>query len=170
MSVRVVISIEPPELLVAGILAGSRRERGRLVRSRGVSPGARKVIGRERPITAVYATFNHRTSSGIVGRLPYDRIPTRKIFAVTRKKSVMVAIETRTVRTMCHSGGSATSVRRNIVIGPKTGASEKPTASDESGFVISTATKNHGDIISIVIGAIICCASFSELQTAPAIA
>jgi hypothetical protein len=31
-----------------------------------------------------YATFSQRQSSGIVGRLPYDRMPVRKIFAVTQ--------------------------------------------------------------------------------------
>src|ERR1041385_5816820 len=86
----------------------------------------------------------------MVGRFPYDRMPTRKTFAVTRKKSVMVMMETTIETAMCQSGGSATSVRRNMVIGPKTGASEKPTASCESGFVINTATRNQGSIISMV--------------------
>src|SRR5438552_4586037 len=75
-------------------------------------------IGTQRP----HATFIHRHSSGIVGRLPYERMPTRKIFAVAQKKAAIVTRETRIETAMCQSGGSETSVRTNIVIGPKTGA------------------------------------------------
>ena len=82
----------------------------------------------------------------------------------------IVAIETPIVVAICSGGGSATSVRMNIVIGPKTGASEKPTAILESGLVMRPASRNHGSIITIEIGAMSCCASFSELQTAPPIA
>ena len=53
-------------------------------------------------------------------------MPTRKIFAVTQKKQQMVAMETAIDSATCHAGGSETSVRTNIVSGPKTGLSEKP--------------------------------------------
>ena len=52
-------------------------------------------------------------------------MPTRKIFAVTQKKTKIVASETPIDSRMCQTGGSETSVRTNIVIGPKTGESEK---------------------------------------------
>ena len=71
---------------------------------------------------------------------------------------------------MCHTGGSVTSVRTNIVIGPKTGESEKPTANGASGLMMIGIIRNQGIIMTIMIGAMNCCASFSELQTAPAIA
>src|SRR5215213_11517326 len=83
-----------------------------------------------------HATLSQRQSSGIVGRLPYDRMPTRKILPVTQKKTRIVAKETAIEVATCQSGGSLTSVRTNIVIGPHTGASEKPTASFESGFMM----------------------------------
>src|SRR5712692_9491486 len=97
-------------------------------------------------------------------------MPIRKIFAVAQKKAQMVAIDTRMDTTMCHMGGSATSVRTYIVIGSNTGASDNPMAMFESGFVMMPTSRNHGSIISIVIGMMSCCASFSELQTAPPIA
>ena len=50
---------------------------------------------------------------------------------------------------MCHIGGSEATVRANIVTGPNTGASENPTASDESGFVMIGNIKNQGIIITI---------------------
>ena len=71
---------------------------------------------------------------------------------------------------MCVIGGSPTSVRTNIVSGPNTGASEKPTASGESGLVMMAAIRNQGSIMIMVIGMMSCCASFSELQAAPPMA
>src|SRR6478672_3392495 len=97
-------------------------------------------------------------------------MPTRKIFAVTQRKSAIVAIETRIETAIWIGGGSETSVRTYIVIGPKTGDIEKVVASVESGLVIRPTTRNHGRNITIVIGAISCCASRSELQAAPPIA
>ena len=105
-----------------------------------------------------------------MGRFPYDRIPTRKIFAVNQKNTAIVASETAIVVITCVIGGSATSVRMNIVIGPNTGASEKPTARPESGFVIRPASRIQGSIMINVMGAMSCCASRSELHTAPPIA
>src|SRR4051794_41049712 len=93
------------------------------------------------------ATFTQRHSSGNVGRFPYDRMPTLKIFAVIQKKRAMVTIDTPIVVRTWDIGGSATSVRMNIVIGQNTGASEKPTARPESGLVISPASRNHGSIM-----------------------
>src|SRR6266540_821352 len=116
------------------------------------------------------ATFTHLHNSGMVGRFPYERMPTRKIFAVAQKKAAIVAMEMRIDNRMCHMGGSATSVRTYIVIGPKTGAREKPTERFESGFVMMATRRNHGSIMIMVIGAMSCCASFSELQIAPPIA
>src|SRR2546430_839177 len=83
-----------------------------------------------------HATFIQRHSSGIVGRFPYERMPTRKIFAVAQKKTKMVAMETAIDRAMCHIGGSDATVRANIVTGPNTGISEKATAICESGLVM----------------------------------
>src|SRR6266849_4198962 len=97
-------------------------------------------------------------------------MPTRKILAVTQKKARMVAIEMAIDNRMCHTGGSETSVRTNMVIGPNTGDSEKPTDSDESGLVMMATIRNHGSIMIMEIGAMSCCASFSELQTAPPMA
>src|SRR5258708_4233750 len=94
-------------------------------------------------------------------------MPTRKIFAVAQKNAATVAIETAIVIAICESGGSAIRMRTNIVSGPNTGASDRPTTNGESGFVIRTMIRNHGSIIDIVIGAMSCCASFSELQIAP---
>src|SRR5712691_6242683 len=107
------------------------------------------------------ATFTHLQSSGSVGRLPYERIPTRKIFAVAQKKAAIVAMETRIDSRMCQMGGSETSVRTYIVIGPNTGASEKPTERFESGLVMMPKSRNHGSIMSSVMGMMSCCASFS---------
>src|SRR5258708_2898846 len=114
-----------------------------------------------------HATFIQRRNSGIVGRLPYERMPTRKIFAVAQKNPATVAMETRMLSAICDIGGSATRIRTNIVNGPNTGAIERPTTNGESGFVIRTMIRNHGNIIDIVIGAMSCCASLSELQIAP---
>jgi hypothetical protein len=63
----------------------------------------------------------------MVGRFPYDRIPTRKTFAVAQKNTAMVTSETAMETAMCHAGGSDATTRANMVTGPKTGASEKPT-------------------------------------------
>src|SRR5689334_20680891 len=116
------------------------------------------------------ATFSQRMSSGMVGRLPYERMPTRKIFAVTQKNTTIVAIATTIDNATCHIGGSDTSVRTYMVSGPNTGESEKPTARLDSGLVRMPAIRNHGSIMIMVIGAMSCCASFSELQTEPPIA
>src|SRR5712692_9265559 len=97
-------------------------------------------------------------------------MPRRKILAVAQKKTKIVAMETAMDSRMCHTGGSETSVRTNMVIGPKTGESEKPTASDESGLVMMATIMNQGSIMIMEIGAMSCCASFSELQTAPPMA
>src|SRR5216684_9413800 len=97
-------------------------------------------------------------------------MPTRKIFAVTEKNTTIVAIETAIDSRMCQTGGSETRVRTNIVIGPKTGESEKATDILLSGFVMITNMRNHGSIMIMEIGAISCCASFSLLQTAPPMA
>src|SRR6266545_2779967 len=131
---------------------------------------ARGLGQRTQPAVPAQAIFNHRHSSPIVGRLPYERMPTRKIFAVTQKNTQIVAMETAIEIRRCTIGGSETSARTNIVSGPKTGEREKPMARPESGLVMIANIRNHGSIISIEIGAISCCASFSELQTAPAIA
>src|SRR5215212_9209662 len=106
----------------------------------------------------------------MVGRFPYERMPTRKIFAVAQKKTRMVTSDTPIDSAMCHSGGSEATVRANIVTGPNTGASEKPTESDESGLVMMAIIMNHGSIMIIWIGAISCCASLSVLHAAPATA
>src|SRR4029079_16415583 len=113
-----------------------------------VPPAERRFYPAHHPAAweAGQATLSQRTSSGIVGRFPYDRMPTRKIFAVIQKKTEIVTIETAMDRRTCHIGGSATSVRTNMVSGPNTGASEKPIASDESGFVMIAAIMNHGSI------------------------
>src|SRR6266550_3820762 len=97
-------------------------------------------------------------------------MPTRKIFAVIHMKSAMVAMETAMEIAMCNGGGSETSVRTYIVIGPKTGDIEKEVESVESGLVMSTTTRNHGRNMTIVIGAMSCCASRSELHAAPPMA
>src|SRR5688572_6600040 len=145
--------------------AGGRRHGGAGGRRHG-GAGVGVTVAR----AGGYATLIQRQSSGIVGRLPYDRIPTRKIFAVAQKNTAIVAMEIRIVRAMCHIGGSATRIRTYIVIGPKTGESENATDSGESGFVMIATRRNHGSIMIIVMGAMSCCASFSELLTAPPIA
>src|SRR5262245_7489673 len=117
-----------------------------------------------------YATRIHLMSSGSVGRFPYERMPTRKIFEVTQKNAEIVAMAITIESRTCHIGGSETSVRTYIVSGPKTGESEKATLSVDSGFVRIAAMRNHGSIMTMVIGAMSCCASFSELHTAPPMA
>src|ERR1051326_7810955 len=97
-------------------------------------------------------------------------MPTRKIFAVTQRKNAIVAIETTIEMAIWNAGGSETSVRTYIVIGPNTGDMEKLVESVESGLVIRTSRMNHGRNITIVIGAINCCASRSELHAAPPMA
>src|SRR3954471_2408997 len=97
-------------------------------------------------------------------------MPTRKIFAVIQKNAQMVAMETAIEISRCVNGGSETSARTNIVSGPNTGESEKAMASPESGLVMMANIRNQGIIISMEIGAMSCCASFSELQMAPAMA
>src|SRR6185436_13437344 len=56
-----------------------------------------------------------RKISGTVGRFPYIRIPIRKIFAVARKISRMVA-------------AVSTLMRMNMIIGVKNGMKERTTA------------------------------------------
>src|SRR5437667_17800 len=97
-------------------------------------------------------------------------MPTRKTFAVPQKKTKIVATETAIDMAMCHTGGSDATVRANIVTGPNTGIIENETAIDESGLVMIGIMTNHGIIITIWIGIIICCASLSVLQAAPATA
>src|SRR6266705_2483645 len=97
-------------------------------------------------------------------------MPTRKIFAVTHMKRAMVASDTAIEIAIWVAGGSETSVRTYIVIGPKTGDIEKAVERVASGLVMSTTRMNHGRNITMVIGAISCCASRSELQAAPPIA
>src|SRR5438309_10771975 len=97
-------------------------------------------------------------------------MPTRKILAVTQKKARIVAMEIAIDSRMCHTGGSETSVRTNIVIGPKTGEREKATDIVASGLVMITNIRNHGSIMIMEIGAMSCCASFPELQTEPPMA
>src|SRR5258705_4154430 len=104
-----------------------------------------------------YATFIQRHSSGIVGRLPYERIPTRKIFAVPQKKTKIVASDTTIDTAMCHTGGSEATVRANMVTGPNTGIIEKATAIEESGLVMIGIITNHGTIITIWMGIMSCC-------------
>src|SRR5437899_2722307 len=117
-----------------------------------------------------YATFIQRHNSGMVGRFPYERMPTRKTFAVAQKKTKMVTSETTIDTAMCQIGGSDATVRANIVTGPKTGISENATAICESGLVMIGIMTNHGIIITNWMGAIICCASLSVLHAAPAMA
>src|SRR5947209_7654939 len=107
-----------------------------------------------------HATLSHLHSSGMVGRFPYERMPTRKIFAVAQKKAKIVAMEMAIESRMCHTGGSETSVRTNIVIGPNTGESDMPTDIVESGLVMIANIRNHGSIMIMEIGAMSCWASF----------
>src|ERR1043165_1218878 len=97
-------------------------------------------------------------------------MPTRKIFAVIQKKARIVAMETAMEIRICRNGGSETEVRTNIVSGPHTGATDNAITRPESGLVTIKTMTNHGSIMSIETGAMSCCASFSELHTAPAIA
>src|SRR2546423_247005 len=97
-------------------------------------------------------------------------MPTRKIFAVAQKKTTMVTTETAIDSATCHAGGSEATVRANIVTGPNTGDSDRPTASDESGLVMIGIMTNHGTIMIIWIGAMSCPAFLSVLHAAPATA
>ena len=101
-------------------------------------------------VEVVYATFIQRHNSGMVGRFPYDRIPTRKIFAVISRKAATVAAETIIDTRTCTIGGSLTSVRTNIVSGPNTGAIDNTTNIGVSGLVMSGPIKNTGSIITMI--------------------
>src|SRR5258708_11011131 len=69
-----------------------------------------------------HATFIQRHNSGIVGRLPYERMPTRKIFAVAQKNPATVAMETRMLSAICDIGRPATRNPRHIPHGSDTKA------------------------------------------------
>src|SRR5829696_3205021 len=102
----------------------------------------------------------------MVGRLPYERMPTRKIFAVTQKKTRIVAIDTEIATRMCQTGGSLTSVRTNMVIGAKIGESENATANGASGLSTIGIIRIQGMSMISMIGPMNCCASRSVLQAA----
>ena len=59
--------------------------------------------------------------SGSVGRLPYIKIPTLKIFPANQMKNIMVPIKMIIDNKISVNGGVWTEIRVNIVIGEKNG-------------------------------------------------
>ena len=103
------------------------------------------------------------------GRFPYERIATRNIFPATHIITTVDANIKSTVASISQREGIWIEIRRTMIDGVSTGIYDNTFTKREFGFCITSIINANGTTKSILIYAVICCASCSVETVDPAI-